>query len=94
MAQAVLSGKGLDIPVDPISIASKIGVHDADMAKLAAALNSGAGVSGNPLHVTISERKSSQYAAFLCACLNMYTLAKGAWIPRFFKKKNAKKRME
>ena len=58
MAQAVLSGKGLDIPLDPISIASKIGGHDADMAKLAAALNSGAGVSGNPLHVTISERKS------------------------------------
>ncbi|KII88517.1 hypothetical protein PLICRDRAFT_161699 [Plicaturopsis crispa FD-325 SS-3] len=49
IANAVLSGQA-DKSSAPQS---------ADMAKLAAALGSGSGVSENPIHVTISERKGS-----------------------------------
>jgi len=57
VAQAVLSGQLAGSQVSPLSLNPSGGIHTADMAKLVTALNSGAGISGNPLHVAISERE-------------------------------------
>ena len=42
------------------------GIPGMDINKLAAALRSGAGVSGNPLHVSISERKLPSSSTTAC----------------------------
>lgn len=53
IAQAVLSGQS------PVSSGHSAVIHSTDMSKLAVALGSGAGISGNPLHVAITERQYS-----------------------------------
>ena len=60
IAQAVLaSGPFANVSESPLSSNPSAGIPGIDINKLAAALRSGAGVSGNPLHVSISERKMS-----------------------------------
>ncbi|KAH7930770.1 ATP-dependent metallopeptidase Hfl [Leucogyrophana mollusca] len=57
IAHEVLSGRATVTPAS-VSLAGP-GASSPDMAKLAAALSGGSGVSGNPIHVTISEPKGS-----------------------------------
>jgi ATP-dependent metalloprotease len=83
IAQAVLTGvQTMPTPEPTFSPNVTAGTHTIDMNKLAAALGSGAGVSGNPLQVTISERRSSIHRSVT----NSYpVVAKGAWIPRLIR---------
>jgi hypothetical protein len=56
IAQGVLAGSVSEVP--NISTSNPgTGAHSAEMTKLAAALSGGKGVHGNPLYVTLSERK-------------------------------------
>ncbi|KAA1471177.1 ATP-dependent metallopeptidase Hfl [Dentipellis sp. KUC8613] len=56
VAQAVLAGRSVEpVGAQPLS---------PDMARLASALASGAGVSGNPIHVTINEPKGAWIPRF------------------------------
>jgi ATP-dependent metalloprotease len=74
IASDVLAGRA-----EPLLATSRLDGASAsqstDMANLAAALSKGSGVSGNPIHVTISERKwSSMYTN---SCLSLCFQRKG-----------------
>jgi hypothetical protein len=67
IAQAVLASSLVTNALDSHSPSNpSAGVPGIDVNKLAAALRSGAGVSGNPLHVSISERRVSSSSIKAC----------------------------
>jgi ATP-dependent metalloprotease len=67
IAQAVLASGLITNASDSHSPSSpSAGIPGMDINKLAAALRSGAGVSGNPLHVSISEREVPSSSTMAC----------------------------
>lgn len=69
VAQKILSGGALNSTTGPVKL---------DSAQLAAAVAGGAGVSGNPIHVTLAECESKQFTS--CDLLLTFSEAKGSWV--------------
>lgn len=80
IASDVLAGRA-EPPSPRLDGASAL--HSSDIANLAAALGKGSGVSGNPIHVTISERKWS--LTYMNTCLSPLHPAKGSTIMRLIR---------
>ena len=70
VAQAGLSGKSNDTAMSP------------DMSRLSAAMSHGAGVPGNPIVVTLSERPCLVISKDVSVLTITSRAATGSWIPR------------